>query len=88
MVHSAPIINTSKQVTTMRPRGDWLGRKEAAILLGIDDTTLHKYKAAGKLEGVVTKKFGAFTYYWRPSLLEFIAERDAAPDTDSENTTK
>jgi len=65
----------------MRPRSpDWLSRKQAADLLGIDTSTLHRWRTAGLLAEVRTAVFGKYTYFARADVLALKERLEAGPD--------
>ena len=47
----------------MRPRGPWLKVSDAADILGVAPVTLWKWRKAGMIDQVRTRKEGAYTYY-------------------------
>lgn len=81
MLDSAQHPATVRPVLPMRPRSvDWLSVSQAAKIIGVDRTTLFKWRKAGQLEGVRTQKAGAYVYYWRPDVEAFRDRLAAGPD--------
>ena len=85
MLHYATVDNPRTRPSfTMRPRSsDWLSVAQAAEVLGVDRTTLHRWRVAGQLEGEIrTRTFGKQVYYWRPDIDRFKLRHEAGPDVD------
>lgn len=76
---------TLRTALPMRPRNaNWIPVSDAADLLGVTRTTVHKWRVAGHLDTVRTQKFGAQTYYWRPDVETFRDRLAAGPDEPTE----
>lgn len=59
-------------------------KAQAAALLGVDPSTLHRWRTHDQLEGVRLLKSGAYTYYARADVLALKERLEAGPDDESE----
>ena len=83
MLESATVPTALRPAPAMRPRNaNWLKVADAAELLGVDSSTLWRWKRNGQLDEVRTEKFGAFTYYWRPDIGALRERLEAGPDEE------
>ena len=79
MPHCATLTPTTRRGPGMRPREPWINRKTAAALLGIDETTLHRWYHAGLLTDVRTWQSGKFRYYHRADIERLRDRLEAGP---------
>ena len=87
MLDSATLPQTVRPALRMRPRSaDWLSVAQAAALLGVDPSTLHRWRTHGQLEGVRLLKSGAYTYYARADVLALKERLEAGPDESEEES--
>ena len=75
---------TTPRGSGMRPREPWISRKTAADLLGIDETTLHRWVKAGHLADVRTWQSGKYRYYHRSDIESFRERLAAGPDPEAD----
>lgn len=84
MLHCATPTPTTRRGPGMRPREPWINRKTAAELLGIDETTLHRWVKAGHLADVRTWQSGAYRYYHRTDIEALARRLEAGPTSDTD----